>query len=368
LILNAIVFFNSVQQAFVVYPLCVRGARANRVQFSRIVGFALLATFFLVATVFGPALSVVGASLHRSTLIAAAVCAMVCWQLQDTLRMGFIAKLEQRRALFGDAVSYAGQALLIGTLSLWIRPGLNFILWTIAGTSAVAFVAQSWQIKPLWPPNRVARPLRRQFWTLGRWNVVAKLIGFLTLQAFPWLILIRHGRVEVAAFQAIFQFLAFTNPLTFSVGSLITATVAKHGDYRTPSVRNYSLIVVLAVGSYLLALGVAGRFVMGMLYGSTSVYLSYAPLLRIFAPAWSLDVVALLASCILGGLREARSMFIVQLSGAVAAVLIVLPWIYWTGLTAAAFGMLFVSAVKAGTGVLLLARSRSAARPANEAQ
>jgi O-antigen/teichoic acid export membrane protein len=166
--------------------------------------------------------------------------------------------------------------------------------------------------------------------------------------------------MEVAAYQAIFQILAFTNPLLFSIGSLITATVAKDKDYRTSSVRNYLLAVTGAVSGYLLLVGVAGPFVMRLLYGSRSQYLGYAPLLRIFAAAWLFGMIALLSVAILGGLRQPRALFVVQLSGAVAAVLIALPWIYWKGLIAAAFGMLLVNAVMAGTGVLLILLSRGA--------
>jgi O-antigen/teichoic acid export membrane protein len=358
LVLNAILFFNNVQQAFVAYPLCVRGARAKDGQFRRILAFSLFVTTALVLVVLGPALAGVGAFLHLSTVIFAALLAMLFWQLQDTIRSGFIAKLEQRRALAGDAIGYIGQAVLLGLVCIHAKPSLNFIFWTIAGTSLAAFGLQSWQVRPSIPRWRAVPFLAHEFWSLGRWNVIAKLLGFLTLQAFPWLILMRHGRVEVAGFQAVFQFLAFTNPLLFSISNLITATVAKRGDYRTTSVRNYAVLTSVVVGGYLLVLGVWGAFAMRFLYGSHSLYLGYASLMPIFAAAWLFEVIAILTSAILGGLREPRSLFLLQLSGAIAAVLIVLPWIYFKGIVAAAFGMLFVNAVRAGAGVFLVLRRR----------
>ena len=360
LILNAMLFCNNINQAFVAYPLCVRGARANPRQFRRILAFALFATLFLLLIFLGPALAVIGVSLHRSAVVFAAVAAMLLWQLQDTVRSGFIAKLEQKRALLGDTISYAGQAAILGLLSLRIAPGLEIIFWTIAGTSLVAFAVQVWQTRPAVPPERTLRPLVHEFWSLGRWSVVAKLLGFLTLQAFPWVILTREGRLGVAAYQALFLFLAFTNPLLFSIGSLITATVAKDREYWTQSVRSYLLLVGGLVGAYLLLLVVAGPPVMKLLYGSHSVYLPYAHLLRIFAAAWAFEVIALLTAAILGGLRDARALFLIQLGGAAAAVLIALPWIYWKGLVVAGFAMLLVNAVRAATGILLLVLRRSA--------
>jgi O-antigen/teichoic acid export membrane protein len=363
LVLSAMLFCNNLQQAFVTYPLCVRGARANRRTFQRVLAFSLYSTGFLILTIFGPSLSITGAFLHRSTIIIASVMAMLLWQLQDTLRAGFVAKLEQKRALIGDATSYLGQAVLLGLVCMRTKPSLNFIFWTIAGTSLLAVLVQIWQIRPLTPPRRAWPPLVREFWLLGRWSVVAKLMGFFTLQAFPWLIVIRHGRVEVAGFQALFQFLAFTNPLLFSIGSLIIATVARDRSYRTKEVRNYVALVVGSLGGYLLVLGVAGPFAMRILYGSHSQYLEYAALLRLFAAGWFFEVIAQLTTAILGGLRQPRAIFVVQMSGAVAAALIALPWIYFKGLPAAAICLLLVNLVRAATGILLLFRRRRAARP-----
>jgi O-antigen/teichoic acid export membrane protein len=354
LILNAILFFNSVHQALVTYPVCVRGARAGAGQLGRLLAFALVTTVLLTLTVLGPALSAIAVSLRRPAIISAAVAAMLFWQLQDTMRAAFIAKLEQRRALIGDAISYVGQAILLALVFVTATPTLVFVLWTISGTSLLALLVQSWQIRLSVPLRRNVRPLSHQFWILGRWSVVAKLVGFLTLQAFPWMILVRYGRMEVAAFQAIFQLLALSNPLLFSVGSLVTATVARDGKYQTRSIRNYVSLLTAIVGGYLLLLGVAGRLLMRMLYGSNSQYLGYAPLLWIFALAWLFEMISLLTTAILGGLRQPRSLFIVQFSGAMIGVLVAFPLIYWKGLVAAAFGMLIVNIVRAGIGTLLV--------------
>src|SRR5271155_5105385 len=58
LVLSTMLFFNNLQQAFVTYPLCVRGARANRRTFQRVLAFALYSTVFLLIPVFCPALSI----------------------------------------------------------------------------------------------------------------------------------------------------------------------------------------------------------------------------------------------------------------------------------------------------------------------
>ncbi len=358
LVLNSIIFCNSIQQALISYPLCVRGAGVRLVLFRRILAFALLGTTVLLCTVLGPPLIAVGLSLGPAVAIGASVLAMWLWQLQSTLRSGFIAILDQRRALTGDAISYGGQALVLGLACLRGRPSLLVIFSIIAGTSLLASLVQTWQLSPTPPPRRMLRPLAWHFWNLGYWNVVASLLGFFTLQAFPWLILMGHGRIEVAAFGALFQFLAFSNPLLFSLGSLITATVARGGDYRSKSVRTYLFVTCGIMACYLLLLAGAGPTLMRWLYGRFSPYLPYAPVIRVFAAAWVFEVIALLAMAVLGGLRRPRSLFVIQLFGAAAAALIALPLTYWIGLLAAGIGLIVVNGVRAATGVILILRHK----------
>jgi O-antigen/teichoic acid export membrane protein len=361
LILNSIVFLNNLQQSVITYPLCVRGARGNERQFRRILGFALFGTALLIVLLLGPGLTLVGLSLLRRATIVAPLLALLCWEMQDTLRSGFLARMQQKRAVVGDALSYGGQALLLGIVCLRAKPSLELIFFTIAGTSLLAFLIQGWQLAPSIPPRRVWNPLVREFWVLGRWSVIAKLLGFLTQQAFPWVLLMQHGRAEVAGFQALFQFLALSNPLLFSIGSMITAVVARHGKYRLRSVRNYLVLVGTVAGTYLVLLGTAGQFVMRLLYGSHSPYITYAPYMRIFAAAWALEIVALLVSSILGGLRKSGLIFVIQFNGAIAAVLIALPWTYWKGLAVAGLGLFVVNLVRAVTGLVLLLRLRGQA-------
>ena len=361
LILNSIIFANNLQQAFIGYPLCVRAARSNAAQLRRVLSFALLGTVLLQLTLFAPALTAVNYGLHQSSLLLASVIALCCWQLQDTVRASFQAKLEQRRALLGDAMSYIGQAVLLGLLCLRHKPQLATIFWIIAATSLAALLVQLAQSRPSLTPKRVVRPLAREFWRLGYWTVGSKLVSFLTLQAFPWVMLIRHGPVEVAGFQAVFQFMAFSNPLMFSIGSLITATTSKDRTYKTPAIRKYILFSSGLMICYLMTLGLAAPFLLRVLYGVHSPYLVYGTVLRVFAAAWKLEVAALLATAILGGLREPRSVFLQQFSGATIALLFGLPLAFYKGLLAAIIGILLVSATRAAAGVFLILKSKGRA-------
>jgi O-antigen/teichoic acid export membrane protein len=360
LILNAIVFFGTIQQALVTYPLCVRGARAGAAKFRRITGFALVGEGMLALLVLGPILFGVGSSLNRPAVVLIAVLAMFFWQMQDATRSAFIARLEQRRALPGDALSYLGQAAILGAISYKIRPSLGVAFATIAGTSLAALALQIYQIGPKLPLRRMVRPLGCEFWSLGRWYMVAKVMGFLTLQAFPWLILMRHGKVQVAGFQAVLQLLALTNPLLFSMASLVTATVAKHRGYRNPAVRRYLLLATGLVGTYLLVLMVAGPLVMRVLYGRHSGYLEFAGLIRMFAVAWMFEMLAQYSVAILGGLRQPRRVFLQQMAGAGAAVMVALPLAYYRGVFAVGFGLLLVNVVRAGVGAALILRCKDA--------
>ena len=232
LLLNTLLFLNNVHAALITTPVCITGARSDIKVLGRTVSAGITGTLLLSA---GSMLVIVAACaiLKHSTLILPVFLALLFWQLQETLRSGFIARMQQNRAIWGDALSYCGQAILLVTLCAYLEPAISTIFIIIAATSLLAAGVQYTQIRPGLLSRSMLRSNLGEIWLLGRWNVLAKLLGFLTAQAFPWIILLRHGALQVAGFQAIFQLLAVTNPITFSIGSLITASIA--GSRKTES-------------------------------------------------------------------------------------------------------------------------------------
>lgn len=357
LLLNAMIFLNTVQQSLVGYPLCVRGAQAEGRRFRSIVAAGLLAALGLGLLNVLVMLGVCG-YLGRMGLFVPAAFALVFWQLQDTARGGFISQLRQKAALPADALSYLGQAVLVGVLA---RLGLVTIagaLWLIGATSLVAFAVQLWQLRPSRPEPGELEPMFRDFWMLGRWSVPARFTGFFTLQAFPWVIAFRHGTAEVATYQALFQLLALSNPILVSMGNLIIASIARSPGRQVRAGAKFIVLALGLVGGYLLLLSVAGPGFLGVLYGRHSSYVGQMPLLRVFALAWMFEAVALVSTATLGGLEKVKGQFWIQLSGCVCALAVALPLVYRRGLVAAGMGLLMVNAVRAVVGVGLVFRAQ----------
>lgn len=357
LLLNAMIFLNTVQQSLVGYPVCVRGAQAEGRRFRSVVMAGLLAALGLGLFNTLVMLGVCG-YLGRLSLFVPAGLALVFWQLQDTARSGFISQLRQKGAFPADAVSYLGQAVLVGVLARLGMVTISRALWLIGATSLVAFAVQLWQLRPARPdPGELGSTLR-DFWMLGRWSVPARFTGFFTLQAFPWVIAFRHGTAEVATYQALFQLLALSNPILVSMGNLIIASVARSPGRQVRAGAKYIALALGLVGGYLLLLAVAGPGFLGILYGRHSSYVGQMPLLRVFALAWMFEAIALLSTATLGGLEKVKGQFWIQLSGCVWAVAVALPLVYRRGLAAAGLGLLMVNVVRAVVGVGLVLRAR----------
>jgi O-antigen/teichoic acid export membrane protein len=357
LLLNAMLFANSLHTNMVAYSVCVRGAQSDDEALRGV------ATGGLIATLSGVAINAVLItaacfSIHRSSLIPIVVGAVLFWQLQETLRTVFVSRLAYRRALAGDALSYLGQAALVAAVCCRHEPSLFFVFAVILVSSLLAGIVQAVQIRPNQLDGDVLQSFFRELWRLGKWNTLAKVVAFFTFQVFPWLLAYRSGLAAVASLQSLYQLVALANPLLLGFNNLIIASIAgrKRADGVVPwtaAAKQIRLAAIL-LGSYFAVLAICPYFFMRMLYGSHSPYLANASLLRYFALAYALEALAMIAGAVLGGLGETRFSLIAQMCAMATSVLIVFPWIIHSGLRAAVLGLVLVAGTRA-TAALCLA-------------
>ena len=292
--------------------------------------------------------------LGHSDLLIFIVSASLCWQIQEAPRTVFASRLSYDRAIWGDAISYIGQALVVAVFCHFSRPGLASIFGVIAGTSLLGALLQGFQIKPTKVSWSWLASFKDDVWRLGRWSALAKLVAFFSLQAFPWFLSYRHGLVAVAAFQSLYQLVALMNPVLLSSNNLIMASIAKSLRQHRASLIADSLKYMVYAGSivalYITLMLLGGGRVMSFFYGRNSYYLSNAPLLPIFGAAYALEFVAMFAGAILAGMERTRPLFYQQLWGMLVATCVVFPLIARFGLNAAVTGLLFVNAAKAVAG------------------
>ena len=286
-------------------------------------------------------------------MIVFVLLASICWQVQEALRTVFVSHLRYDRAIGGDALSYGGQALVIACIAIWGTITLKSVFLAIMLTSLLAAAVQGFQIRLRFVGRRRLRAFGEEVWTLGRWSVLAKLVAFFSLQAFPWVLAYRHGLASVAAFQSLFQLVALSNPILLSANNLIMASIAKsegRPGSRFESAKKYILYSSGTVGLYFAVLLLGGGRIMGLFYGRYSAYVLNAPLLRLFVAAYALEFVSMFAGALLAGMKKTQPLFFQQLCGMLIAVLVVLPWIAHSGLIAAVAGLLLVNGAKALAG------------------
>ena len=352
LLLNAMLFLNNIHASLVTYTVCIRGAQADEQSLGKVATGGVIATLGM-AIVNVIALFVACSYVGHRWLLLFVVAAIVCWQIQESLRTVFVSQVRYDRAIGGDALSYLGQATLIAYWCFLGPPGLSKIFLAIAGTSALGALLQAIQLRPSAVNREWLRSFGGQIWILGRWSVLAKLVAFFSLQAFPWVLAYRHGLAAVAAFQSLFQLVALTNPILLSSNNLIMASIAKGNRQGTSflgSAKKYMLYGGGMAGLYFAILLLGGGRVMALFYGRNSAYLLNAPLLGIFVVAYAFEFVSMFAGAILAGMEKTRPLFIQQVSGMAIAICIVLPLVARWGLRAAVFGLLLVNVTKAAAG------------------
>ena len=356
LLLNAMLFLNNIHAALITYTICIRGAQADqgslcKVAFGGVVGTLGLA----IVNVIG--LLIASSYIAQQRLLFFVAVASVCWQLQEALRTVFVSRMSYERAIGGDAISYLGQAALIGCFCLWGTPGLPTVFLAIAGTSLLGALLQAIQIRPSPTTVEWLRSFGGEIWILGRWSVLAKLVAFFSLQALPWAIAYRYGFVPVAIFQSLFQLVALMNPVLLSSNNLIMASIAKHRqqDARIPgSAMKYMFYSGGIAAVYFVILLVGGSRVLTLFYGRNSTYLLNAPLLPIFVAGYALEFVSMFAGAILAGMEKTKALFIQQVCAMLVAICVVLPLVVRFGLRAAVYGLLVVNAMKAVVGWYLI--------------
>jgi hypothetical protein len=187
---------------------------------------------------------------------------------------------------------------------------------------------------------------------LARWGLPARIAALFTVQAFPWILFYSHGAASAGIFQALCSPAALTNPVVFSTGNLITATIAGGtGRERFERAFRHGLYGLAAIGPYYLVALVVPHTILRVFYGSNSLYVRETVSFKILILGYSLQAVAIMTACAIGGRSETRKLFHLQMVGMVAALVIGLPAAARYGIAAAALGFAIVQCFQALYGL-----------------
>ena len=355
LLYGVLFFLVSSLGSMVTYPLSVKGASAGSDGLRQLCGASL---WLIVALVLPAALMVLGATaaLHRMDLLVFALAALVSWQFQETLRRALMARLRHRDAVWGDSLSYLGQAVWIGVLARTGGLTLQSTLLAVAVTSAVATLLQAIQVRPYFGEIALVRSIVPEFWHLGGWASATNLTNGLTQQAFPWALGLLFGAGDAGSFQAVINPLKVFNPILIGAQNLIVPATAKaQGREGSRSAFRQGLAYA-AIGSllflpYLVALLIWSHAALGILYGASSPYSHLEIALRLCAFAYVIGYWGDVICSVLGGLSLPKVGFIAQVSGTGVLLVLGLPLILRLGLNGAIVGLGVCATCKAGIAI-----------------
>lgn len=314
-----VIFLNS---AGVVYGLSLHGAEGTEADLRPLAGASLILAGGL-AIALGAATGGVAIFLHRASLVPWILLAVLFWQLQETTRRALMSRLRHRDALWGDALSYLGQATCIGYLFVGHRLTPATALRAMAATSAAGWLLQTGQLKLALSDFRGALRQVPKFWRVGRWALLVGATQAVIGQALLWFLAFR-GMAEVASFQSLLNPVRVTNPIMFAIGSVVLPSVAA-GQAKPAAglhaVRRYGLLGALVLMPYFAAILIFPARMLGLMYGAGSPYVGLALELRLLILGSAFAYVGHILGMYYLGLSRSDVVFRCELAAAATAVL-----------------------------------------------
>jgi O-antigen/teichoic acid export membrane protein len=370
-LITIIWFLNNLHMAMVTYPISITSAGITDSELRRRVRRALGMTLLLlipesIAIAFGTAATV------NWRLVPWVIVALAVWQLQETLRRALMARLEHRRAILGDVVSYLGQAAAIFLIIHHGTISIEMAFAIIALSSGIGAVIQILQLQLYLPSNtppiHTALKQARHHLSLGQWILLGNLITLLSVYSIPWFMRYFHGPAGVAMYSAVLLVLNASNPLLASVANLITPVVAKikaeaeaigKTGYRESqrAAIKYSIQGALVLYPFFAVLLILPNLALHIFYKHGSPYLQLATPMRIFTFAYALAYLSAMMNSYLCGLGKSRLPFIGQVANAIVTCLITLPLVAKFGLIGAAWGAIFPVTAQVAFGIYFVSKA-----------
>lgn len=360
ILLGVVFFLSTLQNSLLVYPLLVKGATVDPTSLRRLTSSSLILTAAL-ALPLGVTVLIAAGLVGRLQLGPWVLGAVFFGQLQQTLRGAFMADLRYREVLWGDALSYQGQPILILALAQMGQPSLEVVFGAIALTSGVAGLLQLIQLG-LRVTNRLEmQSWAKDSWGIGSWLLLSNLTTIFTIPAFSWALAFFHGSEKVAAYEAVGNLLKITNPVMAAVINLIVPAAAQArlkvsvDAARRVTVRYGAQFGALLL-PYYIALLLWPREILEAFYGPRSAYLGFEVALRLYVLCYTFTYVAQVLGAFLLAIEKSRSNFLSQIASTLTALSLGLPLTAIYGVMGGMWGGLFAVLAKVVASVFFLRR------------
>jgi O-antigen/teichoic acid export membrane protein len=343
---------NTCHGSLVIYPLMLHVARVKPGEARHFNGIACLHSLAL-SIPFAAVLAGITFFLHRMDLWPFLSLAMMGWQLQETARRTLLGALRSRTAFLPDLLCYVGQGVALAIL----RPTSLAVVFLIVAATSLLAAAWQFSISRISLARAFSLEPCRDGWRLGRFILAGNALNTATLQVPSWTLALTSGALSVAGYQSLLNLVGVANPIMFSLSNLLIPAVAR-GSLRGPAearrmMYHYGVRFGLLLLPCFLVLLVAPAWVMHLVYGDKSTYLSLAPLLRPFVVAFALQYMATVIGAYEGGMARPKNYMWVQVAGTGVLLTLGVLMIYLDGVEGAVLAMLLASATRLITFALV---------------
>lgn len=361
-VMEAMFFLLSLHSGVVSYPLTVLGAVADDRKLRHLATASLLFTVLLAVPVTLVSL-VVARFYHLLALGLIAVVALTVWQMQEAIRRGLMSHFRHNQAIWGDAVSYLGQAASLLVLYRLGQLTLTRAFASLVLAQALGLVIQVMQVGLSTVRRDELLEVARRFWRTGRWVLLTNLSGVSLMVCGNWALGWSHGPKEIANFAAIAVLLKVANPIMQTVSGLIVPASAKSLAEGGMAAARRMAFKMSAVG----ALALAPIFLVLLVFPQWCLWTAFhgkfsGPqfdfALRLIVLNNAVIFLTLVTSSFFNGVHHARLAFYGQLAGSIAMFAVLLPMNIAYGWMGYVVGGLLQGAVQLAVLLLLLRKLR----------
>lgn len=332
LIFGILLFLFTCQSSLIGYPLSLDGAMIGKAELRKVASASALLTLLLAIPLSS---LVIGATfvLHVAAITWAVLLAMAFWQLQETFRRALMAHLRHNAAIWGDALSYGGQAVLVWLLARDGLLTLQRIFLVVAVTSALAALLQSLQVGWSAIPLPATLAIARKYWSRGKWALLNGMNESGIRQILPWILALLYSPAEAASFQAVMNIVGVSHPVIFGTSNLVIPAAAEAKNrrgtaaaFRTSSW--YGALSALLVLPFFGALFIWPRPALALFYGKLSPYVALGFGIRIAAFTYLVYVSSSFLAAYLFGIGRPKYVFAANIGSTIlvlvpAAILII---------------------------------------------
>jgi len=362
--MSFLLFFNTLHQAFIIYPLSVHTAAApagNQLQPVRVAALLTLPCAL-------PFLPVLGAglwSIGHLPLLAAASFALLAWQMQEAFRRSLIARNRYGSAFLLDGVRYLGPLAAVLALGSGINAGKAFFAIGCLSVVGVLPLVQSIRC------SNVAMHMSQELvihWRMAMPVLGANLLAVFTTQWFLWLLAWNHSPGAAAGLVALTNVVAIASPVMLGAENILVPEIARARHQLTfaalmRTVARHCLCCLVLVMPFFLAIAIFPRQVLSMIYGHGSPYTAHIVALEMLGGVYVCFILSYILAATLRGYSAGGAVFSMQLYPAILGVTLG-SWLTMRfGLDGAALASLLAGFLRVGIGSILVMRLRGTTAP-----